>query len=247
MYAAPNTSRYGSAVAAALVTAAMGWALLSGLAGGTIAGVLPEALKTFVVPPPPPPPPERTVERPRPSTRKEGRAAPPNIRSKATPVVAPTPVVPLQIPPPIIAAPKPFQGNQASQGAAPVAGPSTGAGGIGDGTGSGGYGDGDGDGGDETPPRWRKGRLKDSDYPRDAADAGQGGTVAIKFMVWTDGRVRDCTVTHSSGSRALDETTCRLITERYRYDPSRDAQGRPVPVWIIETHEWINPGLPPAD
>lgn len=242
MYAAPPASRYGSAAAAVALTAAMGWALLVGLAGGTLAGVVPEALKTFVVTPPPPPP-EKTVERPHVSRRAEGRAAPPNIRSKATPVVAPTPVVPLP-PPPIVAAPKPFQGNQATQGAALQAGPGTGAGGIGDGTGSGGYGDGDGDGGDETPPRWKKGRLKDSDYPHDAADTGLQGKVSVRFMVWTDGRVRDCSVTRSSGSRTLDDTTCRLITARYRYEPSRDAAGRPVPVWILETHEWINPGLP---
>lgn len=240
MYAAPPASRYGSAVAAAAVTAAVGWALLVGLAGGTIAEVLPEALKMFVVPPPPPPPPERTIPRPHVSKRAEGRAAPPNLRSKATPVVAPTPIVAPPIPPPITAAPKPFQGNQATQGAAPFSGPGTGAGGVGDGIGSGGWGDGDGNGGAETPPRWRRGRLKDSDYPRDAAETGLHGKVSVRFLVWTDGRVRNCTTAHSSGSAQLDDTTCRLITERYRYDPSRDAQGRAVPVWILEDHEWIN-------
>lgn len=241
MYAQPRPHRIGSAIAAAVVTAAMGWALLTGLAGGAVRDKVDEGLALFrILPPPPPPERLRVVPRPKVSKRAEGRAAPPNIRSKATQVVAPVPIVVVPLPPPpVVATPKPFAGNQTTQGATPMRGPGTGAGGTGDGTGSGGWGDGDGDGGDELPPRLRKGRLKDSDYPREAGAAGFQGGVSVKFLVWTDGRVRDCRITRSSGNAMLDDTTCRLITQRYRYDPSRDAAGRPVPAYIVENHKWM--------
>ena len=243
MYAVQRQQRIGSAAAAGVVTAAIGWALLTGLAGGAVREKVGETLALFRVPPPPPP--VRVVPKKQTRSRPSGRAAPPNIRSQATPVVAPTPIVVVPLPPPpIVAAPKPFAGTQSTQGAAPTAGPGTGAGGVGDGTGSGGWGDGDGGGGDETPPRWRKGRLSDADYPKGAGEDGFQGTVSVRFLVWTDGRVRDCEIEKSSGNRLLDDTTCRLIQQRFRYDPSRDAQGRPVPAWILENHQWVIEAAP---
>lgn len=243
MYAVPRQQRIGSAAAAGVVTAAIGWALLTGLAGGMVREKVGETLALFRVPPPPPP--ERVVPKKQKTARPSGRAAPPNLRSQATPVVAPPPIVVVPLPPPpIVAAPKPFAGTQATQGAAPTAGPGTGAGGIGDGTGAGGWGDGDGGPGDETPPRWRRGRLTDADYPKGAGEAGFEGTVSVRFLVWTDGRVRDCRIDQSSGNALLDATTCRLIRQRFRYDPSRDGEGRPVPAWLLENHSWVIEAAP---
>jgi periplasmic protein TonB len=196
-----------------------------------------EALKTFDVTSPVPPI-EPFKPKPARSHRREGAASPPNLRSKATEIVAPVPIVPIIVPPPVVTANITGVGVQATSGAAPVAGPGTGASGVGNGTGSGGAGDGDGNGGAETPPRWRKGQLKDSDYPKDAGEAGVSGTVTIRYLVMEDGRVGDCVIVKSSGNGALDETTCRLIRERFRFDPSRDAAGRPVPAWLRENHSW---------
>ncbi|MDV3458317.1 energy transducer TonB [Sphingomonas sp. HF-S4] len=228
----------GAAVAAGL-TAALGYALVLGLALSR--GAPPdEALTTFDVGPEPPPPPREKLQEHRvPSSRPEGAASPPNIRSEPTEMVAPIPVIPLPVPNPVIAAPVAGTGSDPSAGSADVLGPGTGAGGEGDGRGSGGEGDGSGDGGAETPPRWVRGGLKDSDYPDGAAEAGIGGTVGVRYLVWTDGRVRDCEITRSSGSAELDATTCRLIEARFRFRPSRDARGRPVPATIVENHSWM--------
>ena len=146
-------------------------------------------------------------------------------------------------PPPVVAALQPATGVQATSGAALIAGPGTGAGGSGDGFGGGGSGDRDG-----TPPRWKRGRLKDEDYPREAALAGTTGTVGVRYLVQLDGRVGECRIARSSGSAELDATTCRLIQERFRFDPSRDARGRKVPAWVVESHEWVieRPLPPPA-
>lgn len=241
MYAVSRQHRIGSGIAALLVAAAIGWALLVGLAGGVVRRQVDEGLALFRLSEPPPPPRPRIVPARRVSERASGRAAPRNIRSQATEVAAPVPVVVVPLPPPpIVVALKPFAGNEATQGAAPTPGPGTGAGGIGDGTGAGGWGDGDGGGyGDETPPRWLRGRLRDSDYPRGIGEQGVQGLVSVRFLVGTDGRVTECTVTQSSGSPVLDSTTCRLIQQRFRYAPSRDARGRPVPAYILENHEWV--------
>ena len=232
-----------------MLTAALGYALVAGLAIGS--GKSPEeALQIFEVGPEPPPPPrEKIVPHRNPSHRREGAASPPNLRSEPTEVVAPTPVVPLPIPPPVIAAPIAGVGSAPTAGNADVRGPGTGSGGEGNGRGSGGEGDGSGDGGAEIPPQQVRGELRDSDYPEGAAEAGIGGTVGVRYLVRTDGRVRECTITHSSGSAELDATTCRLIEQRFRFHPSRDRSGRPVPALIVENHSWMvqrEPEEPPA-
>ncbi|MES2753877.1 MAG: energy transducer TonB [Pseudomonadota bacterium] len=232
-----DRDRVVSALGVALIHAALGWALLTGL-GVSVPSVVEEQLALFDVTLPQPtpvvPPPDRAQRAP----ERSGRASPPNLKSVATPIVAPPPVIPFP-PPPIVAAPVARDGDDPTAGAAPVAGPGYGAGGEGDGTGSGGYGDGAGGGGrGGTPLRLLKGRLSDDDYPEAALAVRASGTVSLRFVVGVDGRARDCRVTRSSGNAALDETTCRLIQQRLRYRPSRDARGRPYPDIVTGTQEW---------
>jgi len=234
--------RIASATASVLLCVLVGYALLLGLAV-TMPSATPEALKLFAVAPkPPPPPPERIVPRPAKSHRPEGAASPANLRAKATEVVAPKPIVPPLIPPPVVAALKPGLGAEASAGAAPVPGPGSGAGGIGNGTGSGRYGDGDGDGGDETPPRLMKSRFTRGDWREAEALVGEDnvvGRLGVRYTVETDGHVTGCRVTRSSGKPALDGITCRLIERRYRYRPSLDAAGRPVASIVFHNQDWF--------
>ncbi len=235
-----DRKRITAAVAAIGVQALFVAALLFGLRLDLPALVMP-AMQVFEIAPPPPPIP--IVPAKARSRRASGKAAPPHARARATPVVAPPVVIPPDVPPPLVAAPVANTGAQAEQGAA-LAGPGTGAGGQGDGTGSGGLGD--GDGGGEIPLRRVRGRLSASDYPRGALAAGVSGTVYLRWTVGVDGRVHDCQVTRSSGSAELDETTCRLVTQRFRYIPTRDASGRKVPDTVIGEHHWETTPGPPA-
>ncbi|HEX7782903.1 MAG TPA: energy transducer TonB [Sphingobium sp.] len=146
-------------------------------------------------------------------------------------------MIPIPIPSPVVVAPVSGAGDQTSAGNAAVRGPGTGSGGAGNGTGDGDEGYGEGDGGN-SPPRWIKGRIRDSDYPKAEAETGVGGTVAVRYAVETDGRATECRVTRSSGSADLDAVTCRLIEQRFRYRPSRTPQGRAVRSIIIENHHW---------
>jgi periplasmic protein TonB len=215
------------AVLLALLIWAKGLPAPSGHAATTIA----------VVPIDPPARPAPRVVRPRTSDRARRTAAPPNLRAEPTAILAVNSPVPT--PPPIVSAPLPAEGRATSAGAAAVPGPGPGASGVGDGTGGGGSG-GDGDGPGGLPPRWRKGRIRNSDYPRAAGEAGVSGTVGVRYRVAADGRVSDCRITRSSGSTLLDATTCRLIERRFRFDPARDEDGRPVASSIVEQHNWIS-------
>jgi protein TonB len=236
-----------SAIGVVLFHALLGYLLLTGL-GSEIARTVDAELKTFDVwekPPPPPatPPPNRPeAKKPRPKD-PEGAAAPPNKRDTPTPVVAPPPEIRLPIPPPIPVAPISGEGNAPEAGAAELPGPGTGSGGVGTGLGSGlsGNGTGGGGGGGDgriVGPVHIRGSIYPDDYPRRAFEARITGVVRMRFVVGPNGRVTDCRITRSSGSRDLDETTCRLITRRFVYRPARDVTGRPVAAPIEGRHEW---------
>ena len=158
MYQIERQERLSSAIAVAMFHALLGYAFVTGL-GIDVVEVVDDRLKIFdvaVLPPPPPiqeatPAKEKSVEpvkRPRPAPKDpEGAAAPPNIKSRPTEIVAPKPEIRLPVPSPVIAAPIAGPGAAATSGNAPFRGPGTGAGGVGTGTGSGRFGNGGGGGG----------------------------------------------------------------------------------------------------
>lgn len=220
-----------------LVEGLIGYVLILGFTVDIPARV-DEGLKMFNLGAKPPPPPlVKPKPKPAESRKASGAASPKNIKSKATEIVAPK--LPPPIPPPVVAAPRPFMGNDASTGATQERGPGTGAGGFGNGTGSGGEGEGEGDG---TPPRWKSGKIRDSDFSaiaRDIRFAATGSAsfqVSVVYTVQPNGRATDCTVTRASGNATFDQTTCRLIEERMRFKPMLDDTGRAVPSKMGEDH-----------
>lgn len=246
-----NRDRLRSAAAVGLLHAGLGWLLLTGL-GFSPSQAVPEALKLLDISEEPPPPPAKpakpSVEK---KTRKarpkdpEGAASPANLKNTPTEIMAPPPEIRLPIPPPIPVAPAPGTGSAMAAGAATVPGPGTGAGGIGTGLGSGRFGTGTGGGGGgglARGARWVSGRINDSDFPDDVR---RGGTVHLRFTVAPSGRISDCSVTRSSGSRALDNLTCRLILARFRYRPARNFEGRPIASTIVGEHVWHYEPPPP--
>lgn len=231
--------RVASGLLSTALVAALGWALIAGL-GVRLPPAAEEALAAFDVVPPPPPLEERVAPPPTRSKRPEGRAAPPNIRSQATQVVAPVPVVQIPLPSPVVAAPVAHVGNRATAGAANRVGPGTGAGGQGDGFGGGGEGEGDGGGYEDelSPPRWRSGRLSNAVLPEVLRDREGLYAVELRFHVETDGRLTGCRVVESSGWPELDRNACRAMELRMRYEPAREPDGRPVRVPLITRQAW---------
>lgn len=131
--------------------------------------------------------------------------------------------------------PAPAVAPTAQQGAAPTTAPGSG----GAGTGSGAVGSGTGGGG-EGGVRARRiaGALTDRDYPAAAARVRAEGVVAIAFRVTREGRVRDCRILRSSGTLLLDRETCRLVEQRFRYAPARDAQGQVMEDSVTTSFAW---------
>lgn len=242
-----NRDRIKSAIAVALFHALIGWVLIAGL-GFSVTRDEDDKLKLFDIGAEPPPPPlvepakaEEEKLKPAPEN-PEGAASPKNLRDTPSPVVVPPPVIKLPVSSPVVAAPIAGQGNAAAAGASDVPGPGTGSGGLGTGTGSDASGDGTGGGGGGGAARqaqWIKGRIKNSDYPKEAWKADAEGVVRVRYVVGTRGRVTHCTVTQSSGRADLDQTTCRLIIERFRYKPARDGAGRPVADVLTGPHKWF--------
>lgn len=216
----PGKGRLAAGIAAGLVQIAIVAALVSGLA----ARALHEERETltairFAVRPPAPSPrptPRSAREAPRPEGRK-GSA------------------LPREAPSPAIVMPAPAAAPTAQQGAAPTTAPGSG----GAGTGSGAVGSGTGGGG-EGGVRARRiaGALTDRDYPAAAARVRAEGVVAIAFRVTREGRVRDCRILRSSGTLLLDRETCRLVEQRFRYAPARDAQGQVMEDSVTTSFAW---------
>lgn len=84
--------------------------------------------------------------------------------------------------------------------------------------------------------------VSDEDYPTNAARNEEQGTTRFRLAVGPDGRVKDCTVTSSSGSSALDSTTCRLMRQRARFQPATGSDGKPTSDTVASAIRWVLPG-----
>lgn len=84
------------------------------------------------------------------------------------------------------------------------------------------------------------------DYPLQAMRAGEFGTTTTRLTVGTNGRVQECAIEQSSGSALLDDATCTALTNRARFEPARDARGRPVIGTYRKRVRWTLPEVSPV-
>jgi protein TonB len=150
-------------------------------------------------------------------------AAAPGGTPGPVPARAPVSVAPV-VPVPTVV---PVSGG--GSGSGPAAGAGSGAGDEGNGAGD--------DGGADL--ELISGEIYPRDYPKHLGNAGIGGRVSVVFTVEVDGRARQCRIERSSGIPELDALTCRLIEQRFRFRPSTDRFGRPIPDEVEWDHDWI--------
>jgi len=233
-----SRDRGGAIAAVAAIHAALLFVLLH--MSGRLPIASPERVLQIVrltdVPPPAPPPPPPQQSRQAKPKAKEGGSAPKNIKSEATPVVAPKPRI---VTPPvqeIAPAETPRQGAQSTQGASDVRGPGTGAGGVGTGTGSGSGGSGSGGGGDggvAEPPHLTTPVLTGRDIPRGLLDQRPPGMpVFLRLRVNPQGYVSECNVLRGTGNAAIDGTMCNIAHDRLRFRPALNRNGQAVAGWF---------------
>ena len=215
-----------------LVQLGIGLVLFRGLQVHAIppASELVSHLIDVTLPPPPPVVPPKPVPRPKPMPKHEAAAPAPR---QPNPGGSPGPTPHAQAIVPKVAVP------------APAAAPADGGRGSGAsvGAGAGGANGTAGAGEDEGGTDLEKiaGDIYNSDYPPNLANAGVGGRVSVAIGVGIDGRVTSCRVSRSSGNSQLDSLTCRLIEQRYRFRPSIDRYGRPIPDEADVDQDWIPP------
>jgi TonB family protein len=73
-----------------------------------------------------------------------------------------------------------------------------------------------------------QGLISSEDYPAEALDRNEQGTVGIRLHVNAAGEVSECVIEKSSGFAILDKTTCDLVRRRAKFEPARDREGGPV-------------------
>ena len=188
----------------------------------------------FTAAPPPPPPPPRVRQELKPKL-KEGASAPRNIRSEATPVVAPKPRIETRALNPIVASETPRTGAAPTAGASTLPGPGTGAGGSGTGTGSGSGGNGPGGGGEGMlePPHLASPVMSGRDFPRDILETWPAhASVFLRLRIDARGYVAECMVDRGTGIAAIDSTICNLAHERLRFRPALGRSGQAVAGWF---------------
>jgi protein TonB len=229
-----NRDRSGAIAAVIAVHAALLFAFLH-MSGKIDIGDTQQALSIFNLSETPPPPPPQHRQQPKPK-EKEGASAPKNIKSEATPVVAPKPRI--ETPPvqKIAATETPRQGTAPTQGASDVRGPGTGAGGVGTGTGSGRGGSGPGGGGDNgvaDPPHLVTPVLSGRDFPRELLDQWPyRATVFLRLRIDSRGYVSECFVDRGTGVPLIDSVMCNLAHERLRFRPALNRSGQAVAGWF---------------
>ncbi len=87
------------------------------------------------------------------------------------------------------------------------------------------------------PAEW----VNTSDYPAGALRRENEGITSFRLTIDPQGRVSACLITVSSGWSALDEATCRLISERARFSPATDRKGRAVAGTYSNRVRWVIP------
>ena len=76
------------------------------------------------------------------------------------------------------------------------------------------------------------------DYPHAALLKGEQGPSWVRLRIGKDGKVNECAVVESSGSKALDAQTCRVIAARARFIPARTKSGEAVDSVAVQRIRW---------
>ena len=79
------------------------------------------------------------------------------------------------------------------------------------------------------------------DYPSEALRNNESGTVGALVWVEITGRISTCAIIESSGSTALEQTTCDILKRRSRFAPAKDAAGKAVRAPMFTRIRWLLP------
>ncbi|MFN3591818.1 MAG: energy transducer TonB [Thermaurantiacus sp.] len=89
----------------------------------------------------------------------------------------------------------------------------------------------------QAAPIARTFEVREDDYPAASLRAEEQGVTQVRVVVGTDGRVRSCEVTRSSGHSRLDTRACEIAQRRWRFRPATE-DGQPVESTTTRSYRW---------
>jgi TonB family protein len=82
--------------------------------------------------------------------------------------------------------------------------------------------------------------ISSEEYPSNLLARGVQGLVQFRMIVNAEGHPTSCTIQQSTRPVEFDETVCRVLMRRARFDPALDAQGKPITsYWRSTVHFMI--------
>ena len=88
------------------------------------------------------------------------------------------------------------------------------------------------------PEKELKAYTRSTDYPRSALLSGAMGETHALVDVDANRRASNCRIVRSSGHKDLDAMSCKIVTERVRYEPGRVSDGAAVVAPAYLTMRW---------
>lgn len=79
------------------------------------------------------------------------------------------------------------------------------------------------------------------DYPASDIRRGNEGRATFLLSIDRRGKVTDCRITRSTGHARLDAATCKIATQRARFDPATDGSGVRVSGTYTNSISWVIP------
>lgn len=79
-----------------------------------------------------------------------------------------------------------------------------------------------------SPANDRSSWVTTADYPARDLRLGHTGTTKYRVVISSSGKVQDCEITGSSGFAGLDEATCKYVSRRARFDPASNGNGEKI-------------------
>lgn len=92
-----------------------------------------------------------------------------------------------------------------------------------------------------TPTRSPGVWLKPKDYPREALKSGHNGLVQFRLDISETGAVIGCNVLHRTNPDDFADLTCKLLTQRARFTPALDKDGKPVKGFFVSKVRFVVP------
>lgn len=81
--------------------------------------------------------------------------------------------------------------------------------------------------------------LKSRDYPNELLRGGHSGIVSFRLDINEQGGVSSCVIVSASSQERFADVTCQLISERAKFSPAQDANGKAIRSYYVGAANWL--------